>query len=209
MRSQIVSSPASSLPANATTTAPPSTSGATPERLRIRLTLRLPNTPGSTSSASAGNASIISPNNAAITPLTDNTTVSPPIPEACNAAPLPSAHQGNLRLERAKEALEGKRKSNGKTPSTAPKRQKISALAKPTKPNTVRYISISILVSFSYAISRNFCMRQWNERQPNGQGLASDFNTYFDGLSDVEIEVRRLYSHLGCTLLTSTPSKSC
>lgn len=33
-------------------------------------------------------------------------------------------------------------------------------------------------------------MRQWNERQPGGQGLAADFENYFKSLSSADKEVR-------------------
>ncbi|KAH9167195.1 hypothetical protein EDB89DRAFT_1910206 [Lactarius sanguifluus] len=31
---------------------------------------------------------------------------------------------------------------------------------------------------------KNVCMRRWNELQPRGQGLASEFEEYFEALSD-------------------------
>lgn len=32
-------------------------------------------------------------------------------------------------------------------------------------------------------------MREWNKRQPNGQGLLADFDAYYNALTDSEKEV--------------------
>ncbi|KAH9013990.1 hypothetical protein EDB84DRAFT_1530940, partial [Lactarius hengduanensis] len=84
-------------------------------------------------------------------------------------APIP-----NLRLERAMANQEKKRKAEGKTTATTSKKQKTAtALAEPTGTITIK----------------NICIRQWNERQPGGQGLTADFDAYFKGLSDADKEV--------------------
>jgi hypothetical protein len=36
---------------------------------------------------------------------------------------------------------------------------------------------------------RNVCMRHWIEKQPDGQGLAADFDEYFKRLSEHDKEV--------------------
>ncbi|KAH9046593.1 hypothetical protein EDB87DRAFT_1671593 [Lactarius vividus] len=81
----------------------------------------------------------------------------------------------NIRLERAQHGAnnEKKRKLDNKTPSASTKKQKTSAaLATPSDGNSIR----------------NVCMRRWNELQPGGQGLASDFEEYFKALTDVDKE---------------------
>ncbi|KAH9050837.1 hypothetical protein EDB87DRAFT_1669233 [Lactarius vividus] len=66
-----------------------------------------------------------------------------------------------------------KRKLDNKTPSASTKKQKTSAaLATPSDGNSIR----------------NVCMRRWNELQPGGQGLASDFEEYFKALTDIDKE---------------------
>ena len=42
-------------------------------------------------------------------------------------------------------------------------------------------------------------MRHWNEQQSNGQGLAADFDAYFNSLTDADKEVR---SHTHIYVLT-------
>ncbi len=37
-------------------------------------------------------------------------------------------------------------------------------------------------------------MHRWNEQQPGGQGLASEFDAYFKSLTDAEKEVCSLHS---------------
>lgn len=159
-------SEAPSVLTNTATTAPPrDTTSATPARPRVRLTLRPPNTP--TTSASAVNVSATDHH------LPDNVTAALPSPEERDAATAPPhAPQANLRLERARVNQDGKRKSDDKSPSVALKRQKTSALAEPTHANSIR----------------NICMHRWNEQQPGGQGLASDFDAYFRSLTDAEKE---------------------
>ena len=39
-------------------------------------------------------------------------------------------------------------------------------------------------------------MRHWNDKQPGGQGLLSDFNAYFKALSDNDKEVCRPRNHV-------------
>ena len=51
-------------------------------------------------------------------------------------------------------------------------------------------------------------MHQWNEQQPNEQGLASNFDAYFKAHTDVEKEVHGHYSQLEYSQLTSTPFAS-
>lgn len=44
-------------------------------------------------------------------------------------------------------------------------------------------------------------MRDWNEKQPGGQGLTADFNLYFKHLTDAQKEVRfhsKYITHLTC-----------
>ncbi|KAH9039920.1 hypothetical protein EDB84DRAFT_1020222 [Lactarius hengduanensis] len=66
-----------------------------------------------------------------------------------------------------------KRKTEGKVASGSLKKQKaVETLAIPTDRNTIR----------------NICMRHWNELQPGGQGLASEFDVYFKTLSDTDKE---------------------
>jgi hypothetical protein len=48
---------------------------------------------------------------------------------------------------------------------------------------------LSWLLHTSHLLSRNICMDQWNKQQPNGQGLVSDFDTYFKALTVAEKEV--------------------
>ncbi|KAH9174183.1 hypothetical protein EDB89DRAFT_1904676 [Lactarius sanguifluus] len=77
----------------------------------------------------------------------------------------------NIRLERTRLGAnnEKKRKSDNKTPSASTKKQKTSTvLAIPPDGNSIK----------------NVCMRHWNELQPGGQGLASEFEEYFEALSD-------------------------
>jgi hypothetical protein len=38
--------------------------------------------------------------------------------------------------------------------------------------------------------NRNICMRRWNEKQPGGQGLVSEFDVYFKNLSEADKNVR-------------------
>lgn len=87
---------------------------------------------------------------------------------------------------------EKKRKAEGKTTAATSKKQKIAtALAEPTCRITIKNIS----------------MRQWNEWQPGGQGLATDFDAYFKGLSDAEKEVpsfTQTHDHTDIGLLPHT-----
>ncbi|KAH9024732.1 hypothetical protein EDB85DRAFT_2180100 [Lactarius pseudohatsudake] len=96
------------------------------------------------------------------------------VPGEREAATSPT--RGNLRLERARVGQDGnsKRKNDIKTPAAAAlKRQKVSNTpAEPTHTNSIR----------------NICMRQWNEKQPGGQGLTSDFDAHFKSLMDAEKE---------------------
>ncbi|KAI9465901.1 hypothetical protein BJY52DRAFT_1220611 [Lactarius psammicola] len=90
-----------------------------------------------------------------------------PDPAHANAA-IP-----NLRFERAMANAEKKRKAEGKTAAAPSKKLKAAnALAEPTGTITIK----------------NICMRQWNEQQPGGQGLAANFDVYFKGLSDADKE---------------------
>ncbi|KAH9080445.1 hypothetical protein EDB83DRAFT_2310691 [Lactarius deliciosus] len=81
----------------------------------------------------------------------------------------------NLRLKQAMANVEKKRKAKGnsKTAAATSKKQKTATtLAEPTGTITIK----------------NICMRQWNEKQPSGQGLTANFDTYFKGLSDTDKE---------------------
>ncbi|KAH8996456.1 hypothetical protein EDB86DRAFT_2829125 [Lactarius hatsudake] len=83
----------------------------------------------------------------------------------------------NIRLERAQLGAnnEKKRKPDNNTPraSALTKKQKTSAaLAIPLDGNSIK----------------NICMRRWNELQPGGQGLTSNFEEYFKTLTDIDKE---------------------
>ncbi|KAH9002129.1 hypothetical protein EDB86DRAFT_2827553 [Lactarius hatsudake] len=96
----------------------------------------------------------------------------PPIPPHPIPAPA-DAPIPNLRLERAMANAEKKRKAEGRTAAATSKKQKTATtLAEPTGTITIK----------------NICMRQWNEQQPGGQGLATNFDAYFKGLSDADKE---------------------
>ena len=156
------------IPARATTKASCSSTLVQP-----RLTLCLPGT-------STGTVDHCPPNNITTTTAT---------PEACNTAMPPlDVPQGNLCLEQARAAHTGKWKGDSKTPSTAPKWQKISPCAEPTQANSIKYVSIVTLTWFSSPF-RNICMCQWNKQQPNGQGLVSEFDAYFKALTNADKEV--------------------
>ncbi|KAF8274537.1 hypothetical protein EI94DRAFT_1696058 [Lactarius quietus] len=120
-------------PQNDSTTAPPETT--------LHATTMSPQAIATTTPSGTcgdGNTSTISP------------TTSSLGPKACNAAvplPLGTIPQDNLHIERAKVALNKKRKFVNKTESTAPKRQKLSGPAVPTQGNSIR----------------NICMRHWNK----------------------------------------------
>ncbi|KAH9010693.1 hypothetical protein EDB85DRAFT_2160916 [Lactarius pseudohatsudake] len=76
---------------------------------------------------------------------------------------------------------ERKQKAEGKTTAATLKKQRTAtALAKPTGTITIK----------------NICIRQWNEWQPGGQGLAADFDAYFKGLSDTDKEPFKKEMHI-------------
>ncbi|KAH9018074.1 hypothetical protein EDB85DRAFT_1897356 [Lactarius pseudohatsudake] len=61
---------------------------------------------------------------------------------------------------------------------------------------------------------QNFCMHQWNEQQPGGQGLTADFDVYFKGLSDMDKVQFKKEMHTGTTqgamhLMTNISSEEC
>ncbi|KAI9432711.1 hypothetical protein H4582DRAFT_2061538 [Lactarius indigo] len=162
-------------PGGSSTTA--TTSGAIPPRPRIKLKLNPPVKSTATRE--------------------DQDLAAPPMPSEPTQTPAPGPSDGqtpdpvhpdpppvnpaipNLRLERAMANAEKKRKAEGKTTTAASKKQKTAnGLAEPTSTITIK----------------NICMRQWNERQPGGQGLAADFDAYFKGLSDVDKEAHYLVS---------------
>ncbi|KAI9437314.1 hypothetical protein H4582DRAFT_2058306 [Lactarius indigo] len=99
--------------------------------------------------------------------------IAPPVPSEPAQTPMADAPIPNLRLERAMANAERKRKGKGRTAAATSKKQKTATtLAEPTGTITIK----------------NICMRQWNEQQPGGQGLATDFDAYFKGLSDADKE---------------------
>ena len=59
-------------------------------------------------------------------------------------------------------------------------------------PQTSIPYSMSHLYHSPYAdcSCRNICMRHWNEAQPGGQGLLTEFELYFKSLSRAATEVR-------------------
>ncbi|KAF8256973.1 hypothetical protein EI94DRAFT_1819551 [Lactarius quietus] len=79
----------------------------------------------------------------------------------------------NIRLEHSLALAEKKRKpAEDKLPSNKKPKCTPTALAIPPEGNTIR----------------NVCMRRWNEQQPGGQGLATDFDIYFKALTEAEKE---------------------
>ncbi|KAI9434751.1 hypothetical protein BJY52DRAFT_1231120 [Lactarius psammicola] len=108
-------------------------------------------------------------------PNSQNTVPDHPNPTP-TSAPLP-----NLHLDIIEGNMEKKRKAKGKNTPTASKKQKTSnALAEPTS-------AISI---------RNICMCHWNEQQPGGQGLTTDFDIHFKGLSKEDKEPFQTAMHI-------------
>ncbi|KAH9007985.1 hypothetical protein EDB85DRAFT_2165047 [Lactarius pseudohatsudake] len=82
-----------------------------------------------------------------------------------NTLPSPSEATANNASAKTK----GKKRSADGNPSTSSKRQKrADAMAEPTDTNSIK----------------NICMRQWNGTQPGGQGLLSEFESYFKTLSE-------------------------
>ncbi|KAH9007492.1 hypothetical protein EDB84DRAFT_1572818 [Lactarius hengduanensis] len=88
--------------------------------------------------------------------------------------PDPSPSEATANDASAK--TKGKKRSADGNPSTSSKRQKrADAMAEPTDTNSIK----------------NICMRQWNGTQPGGQGLLSEFESYFKTLSEpVKKELR-------------------
>ncbi|KAH9022418.1 hypothetical protein EDB84DRAFT_1441230 [Lactarius hengduanensis] len=88
--------------------------------------------------------------------------------EGNNSDTPPSSERAQLGPNNEK-----KRKPDDKTPSASTKKQKTSAaLAIPSDGNSIKGV----------------CMRRWNELQPGGQGLASDFEEYFKALTKADKE---------------------
>ncbi|KAI9430225.1 hypothetical protein H4582DRAFT_2064038 [Lactarius indigo] len=161
------------------TTTPPAPNDTFPSTsTRPRLTLKL-----------APRARPLTMATASVAPAEGNIPDTPPSSGSGSAAgPSRPSNQGpettpsetdvvNIRLERARLGAtnEKKRKPDNKTqtPSASTKKQKTSAaLAIPSDGNSIR----------------NICMRCWNELQPGGQGLASDFEEYFKALTDIDKE---------------------
>ncbi|KAH9051278.1 hypothetical protein EDB87DRAFT_1666329 [Lactarius vividus] len=154
--------------ANITPTAPRDTTKSTSTQPKLMITLR----PRLTLTAPAHTAGIDAAD--PLSPADATTSLILSGPGGRKAATLPT--QGNLRLERARVGQDGnsKRKNDVKTPAAATlKRQKVSNTpAEPTHANSIR----------------NICMRRWNEKQPGGKGLASDFDAHFKSLTDAEKE---------------------
>ncbi|KAH9009745.1 hypothetical protein EDB83DRAFT_2583229 [Lactarius deliciosus] len=149
------------------------TNGAIPPQCRIKFTAH----PQADTTVAQGNLDPVAPpvpseptQTLAAGPSDSQTPVPVQPITAPTDTPIP-----NLRLERAMANAEKKRKAEGnsKTAAATSKKQKTAtALAEPTGTITIK----------------NICMRQWNEKQPGGQGLAADFDTYFKGLSDTDKE---------------------
>ncbi|KAH9025580.1 hypothetical protein EDB85DRAFT_2149662 [Lactarius pseudohatsudake] len=140
--------------------------------MRPKLMITLPPRSSLTLTAPAHTAGVDAADPLSPADATSGLTLS--VPGEREAATSPT--RGNLRLERARVGQDGnsKRKNDVKTPAAAVlKRQKVSNTpAEPTHTNSIR----------------NICMRQWNEKQPGGQGLASDFDAHFKSLTDAEKE---------------------
>ncbi|KAH8978325.1 hypothetical protein EDB86DRAFT_2994571 [Lactarius hatsudake] len=170
--------PNSDDPSRPTGTTPPggshpaaTTNGAIPPQRRIKLLVR----PQADTTVAQGNQGAVAPpvpSEPAQTPMAGPSDGQPPIPPHPIPAPA-DAPIPNLRLERAMANAEKKRKAEGRTAAATSKKQKTATtLAEPTGTITIK----------------NICMRQWNEQQPGGQGLATDFDAYFKGLSDADKE---------------------
>ncbi|KAH9013179.1 hypothetical protein EDB83DRAFT_2321798 [Lactarius deliciosus] len=109
---------------------------------------------------------------ASVAPAEGNISDTLPSSRSSSAASPSGPSNVNIRLERARLGAK-KRKPDNKTLSASTKRQKTSsALAIPPDGNSIKKI----------------CMRRWNELQPGGQGLASDFEEYFKTLTDIDKE---------------------
>ncbi|KAH9012919.1 hypothetical protein EDB84DRAFT_1568917 [Lactarius hengduanensis] len=177
--------PSASRPIAAMTETPPAAANTTPTassdttkstsmrpKPRPKLMITLPPRSSLTLTAPAHTAGVDAADPLSPADATSGLTLS--VPGEREAATSPT--RGNLRLERARVGQDGnsKRKNDVKTPAAAAlKRQKVSnTLAEPTHTNSIR----------------NICMRQWNEKQPGGQGLASDFDAHFKSLTDAEKE---------------------
>ncbi|KAF8263110.1 hypothetical protein EI94DRAFT_622617 [Lactarius quietus] len=136
---------------------------------RIRLKLGLP--PGTATTVSVGKTSGNPPPRApppAPVPITDPS----PIVQETSITPDSTASH-NIRLEHSLALAEKKRKlAEDKLPSNKKPKCTPTALAIPPEGNTIR----------------NICMRRWNEQQPRGQGLATDFDVYFKALTEAEKE---------------------
>ena len=106
----------------------------------------------------------------------------------------PDAVPRNLRLEHAQAALAKKRKpmSDDKVPSSSNKKQKISpgAFAIPPDGNSIKWVSFHGYFCCTDDSHRGICMQHWNQGQPGGQGLATDFEVYYKNLSEAEKQVR-------------------
>ncbi|KAH9160708.1 hypothetical protein EDB89DRAFT_2081473 [Lactarius sanguifluus] len=94
----------------------------------------------------------------------DTGPVAPPVPS--EPTQTPAAASGPSNIQNATPT------TTALTTATSKKQKTATALAEPTG-------TIAI---------KNFCMYQWNEQQPGGQGLAADFDVYFKGLSDMDKE---------------------
>ncbi|KAH9060262.1 hypothetical protein EDB87DRAFT_1616822, partial [Lactarius vividus] len=159
------------------TATPPALDDTSPSSsTRPRLTLKLAPRPRPLTTATASVTS--AEGNVLDTPPSSGSgsTASPGRPSNQGPEAIPTETDVvNIRLERAQHGAnnEKKRKLDNKTPSASTKKQKTSAaLATPSDGNSIR----------------NVCMRRWNELQPGGQGLASDFEEYFKALTDVDKE---------------------
>lgn len=117
----------------------------------------------------------------------------------------PDAASRNLRLEHAQAALSKKRKPlvDDKVPTTSTKKQKSSPdmLAILPADNSIRWGPFHFYICRTNNYYRSVCMRNWNEHQPGGQGLAADFEVYYKNLSEAERQVHfHTYNSIHLTL---------
>ncbi|KAH9048853.1 hypothetical protein EDB84DRAFT_1433981 [Lactarius hengduanensis] len=126
-------------------------------------------TSGATTALTAGSPASATPREATVAAqeATDATPSVAPA-EGNNSDTPPSSERAQLGPNNEK-----KRKPDDKTPYASTKKQKTSAaLAIPSDGNSIKGV----------------CMRRWNELQPGGQGLASDFEEYFKALTKADKE---------------------